>query len=356
MQRMLGLVLMSLLLGGCKLDHDAYASSPQYRDGTFHNVTPRPGDRNTMDLLWFLFVEPRGAWPEWIENTTQPQLKSDTGTQVVSFINHATYLVEIDDKRYVFDPIFSHTAGPTSWLGSKRKRDPAMSLASMPPIDYVFISHNHYDHLDLPTLAFLVERDNPLIFVPLGDKSWLEAEGFPRIVELDWWQSYSLDNCFTVHFVPAQHSSARTPFDRDHSLWGGYVIEHPDLTVFHAGDTGYAGHFAEIGKRFRIDVALLPIGDYEPDWFLSYVHMNPQQALQAHVDLGSKQSFAMHSETFPLSTLGYLDAEKAFQRAWQQGSWQYPFTILPVGSSRVFPASGACHHSVTHEVRSHHAS
>lgn len=343
MRRVFYLTLVSLLLYSCKMHQAQYASSPQYRDGIFHNTTPRPDDRSTLDLMRFLFATPRGPWPDWIENTIQPQLKKDSATQVISFINHATYLAEIDDKRLLFDPIFSHTAGPTSWLGSKRKRPPALALSSMPPIDYIFISHNHYDHLDLPTLTFLVKRDNPLIFVPLGDKVWLEAEGFPRVVELDWWQSYTIDNCFIVHFVPAQHSSARTPFDRDKSLWGGYVVEHPDLTIFHAGDTGYTSHFMEIGKRFSIDVALLPIGDYAPDWFLSYVHMNPQQALKAHVDLGAKQSFAMHSETFPLSALGYLEAENAFRHAWQQGDWQYPFTLLPVGGSHTFPASSACY-------------
>ena len=145
-----------------------------------------------------------------------------------------------------------------------------------------------------------------------------------------------------MNFVPAQHSSARTPFDRDKSLWGGYVIEYPNLNLFHAGDTGYSPHFKEIGAKFKIDLAMLPIGDYEPSWFLEYVHMNPKQALSAHIDLKSRQSLAMHSETFPLSTLGFKEAEQEFEAALAGLNLNKPFNVLDVGQSLKLVASSQC--------------
>jgi L-ascorbate metabolism protein UlaG (beta-lactamase superfamily) len=330
------------ITSSCKPIPDNIKRSPQYNDGKFVNTVPRLQDRNFLDLIQFLFIEERTEWPKWIKNNIKPNFKKDSATNVITFINHATFLAEVDNKRLLFDPIFSDNAGPVSWIGVKRHRAPAVTIENMPHIDYIFISHNHYDHLDLPSLKFLSERDKPLIFVPLGDKYWLDDEDLKNVVELDWWQDYKINKCFKVTFVPAQHSSARTPFDRDKSLWGGYVVNTPSMTLFHAGDTGYSNHFKDIGKRFSIDIAMLPIGDYEPAWFLEYVHMNPKQALKAHVDLGSKQSYSMHSETFPLSTLGYKEAEKEFYSVYKSSKIKYPFDVLEVGESKSFPVSGVC--------------
>ena len=303
---------------------------------------PRENEKNLYKLIKFLFFEERGSWPEWVENKATPSFSNKKNEVVITFLNHATYLAEVEGKRLLFDPIFSDNAGPNSYFGVKRIRPPAVPMSELPTINYIFISHNHYDHLDLPSLKFISNRDKPLIFVPLGDKEWLEDEGISNIIELDWWQKYKINKCFTVNFVPAQHSSSRTPFDLDISLWGGYVVESPATTLFHAGDTGYAGHFKEIGNRFNIDIAMLPIGDYQPKWFLEYVHMDPKQALMAHIDLNSKQSFAMHSETFPLSTLGYNEAEKEFNAAYKAQKFSYPFEILEVGESVSYEVSSSC--------------
>lgn len=335
-------LVIVVTISSCKQTPENIKNSAQYHDGKFINTLPRENDRTLFGLIKFLFIEERHEWPDWIENKFKPSFKTNASINVITFINHATFLAEIDNKRLLFDPMFSSNAGPTSWLGVKRHRDSAVPITSLPHVDYIFISHNHYDHLDLPSIKFLSQRDKPIIFVPLGDKYWLDDQGMVNVVELDWWQEYELNKCFKVTFVPAQHSSGRTPFDRDKSLWGGYIVNAPSMTLFHAGDTGYSGHFKEISKRFSIDIALLPIGDYEPAWFLDYVHMNPKQAIQAHVDLNSKQSFGMHSETFPLSTLGYKEAEIKFNADYKIMNVQYPFDVLDVGESKTYPALGIC--------------
>jgi len=240
--------------------------------------------------------------------------------------------------------MFSTTAGPVSWLGVKRKRHPGLSLDQLPPIDIVLISHNHYDHLDLPSLKFISKQFAPKIIVPLGDKNWLEKEGLTNIIELDWWESIPLSACITVHFVPAQHSSGRGLFDRDKSFWGGFVVEHPGITFFHAGDTGYADHFKAIGERFKIDIAMLPIGAYKPSWFLQHVHMNPSQAVQAHKDIKAIKSFGMHFETFPLSALGYGEARNTLNNILKAttSATADAFMLLQIGESYLHPIKNKC--------------
>ena len=336
------IVIAILSSGGCRSHEPNVTNSPNFKDGKFVNTTPRGEQRSTYKLIKFLFFEERGYWPEWIENKFNPDLTKKTDKNTITFINHAAFLANVDGRILLFDPIFSKNAGPNEWFGVERRRPPAVSIDKIPHVDYIFISHNHYDHLDLPSLKYLVERDQPLVFVPLGDKMWLTEEGVNNIIELDWWQEHKINSCFKVVFVPAQHSSSRTPFDLDQSLWGGYVVETPTMTIFHAGDTGYSDHFKKIGDKFDIDVAMLPIGDYEPKWFLEYVHMDPKQALQAHRDLKSKQSFGMHSETFPLTVLGYYEAENTFNKLYENDSFEYPFTLLEVGESLSFSDKKIC--------------
>jgi L-ascorbate metabolism protein UlaG (beta-lactamase superfamily) len=174
----------------------------------------------------------------------------------------------------------------------------------LPPISLVLLSHNHYDHCDLGTLKLLEQRFHPAAVTPSGNGRLLRAAGFSKIEELDWWQTSS-NAPLAVTVTPAQHFSARTPFDRNRALWGGFLIEVNGRRIFHAGDSGYGPHFRGIGERLGpIDLALLSIGAYEPRWFMKDVHLNPAEAVQAHLDLRARESVAMHFGTFQLTPEG----------------------------------------------------
>lgn len=308
-------LVVATIVMSCGSLPDARPYSPNFNDGKFTNPIPRGNENSGLDFLKVMTSEDWGVWPEQIKNTASPTLYQ-VGEQslVLTFINHATFLLEVNGVRVLFDPMFSDKAGYAGKVGIKRRRPPALSLEQLPPIDYVLISHNHYDHLDLPALQFLETRDSPKVLVPVGDKNWLLKSGLKQVFEFDWWAEYAVNSCMQFSYVPAQHSSGRGLFDREESLWGAWVVEANGFTLFHAGDTGYSPHFSEIGGRFEVDLALLPIGAWKPEWFLNYVHLNPEQALQAHADLGATQSIGMHYDTFPLTALDYGEAAAVLEQ------------------------------------------
>jgi L-ascorbate metabolism protein UlaG (beta-lactamase superfamily) len=195
-----------------------------------------------------------------------------------------------------------------SWAGPKRIHLPGIAFEDLPHIDVVLVSHNHYDHMDKNTLIQLHEKFKPVFLVGLGDKAHLESWGIQNVTELDWWESLKIKD-FTFNYTPAQHFSGRTLGDRYESLWGGFMIQTPEnKNIYFVGDTGYASFFKDIQNRFKnIDVALIPIGAYEPRWFMKNMHVNPEEAVLAHIDLKSKKSFGMHFGTFQL-TAEKLDA------------------------------------------------
>ncbi len=350
---LVGLVLLGLTV--LALLHRAtppYPQSPQFSvsDDRFVNshpgLGPSFGSARSSEPApdgW-----PRRPWPDNITNTTTPQLltPSESDTLAVSWLGHSTYLLEFPHYRVLIDPIFSDTAGPTSWLGAYRYRPPGLTLDQLPPIDLILISHNHYDHLDLPTLHRLSDRDAPHIVVPLGDAPWLTTLGLQNVTELDWWQSFappSAPDCLTAHFTPTQHGSARGLIDRDRSLWGSFVITYGPQRFYHSGDTGYSPHFAAIGERFGpIDLALLSIGSYAPRDFLAYVHMPPDLALRAHADLQSQQSYGMHYDTFRLTALGFGEAIRDFTAAKTATPPSTPFDLLEVGQTIRLPLTRTC--------------
>jgi L-ascorbate metabolism protein UlaG (beta-lactamase superfamily) len=210
----------------------------------------------------------------------------------LTWIGHASWLIQLEGKSILVDPIFGKLA-----LGPGDRNVPAgVRPEQLPPIDAVLITHNHYDHLDLPS----VTRVGAPVIAGLGMKELLAAERVPT-TEVDWWQSVDLGSV-KVTFVPAQHWSRRGLFDANSTLWGGFIVEGGSARVYHSGDTAYFEGFSEIGRRFPgIDAALLPIGAYEPAWFMEKQHMNPEQAVQAYVDLGATIFFAMHWGTFKLT-------------------------------------------------------
>jgi len=190
-------------------------------------------------------------------------------------------------------------AGPFKWLGTKRIRKPGVSLVDLPRIDYILISHNHYDHLDIPTLQDIRKKYDPVIITGLGNKKLISKSGFTRIIELDWWNEYKAPDNLTIMFTPARHTSGRGLFDTDKTLWGGFVIQSGNKKIYFAGDTGL-GQFAEqIKSRVGpVSVAILPLGNYEARWFMQSQHINPDDAVKIHKLLNVKQSIGIHFATF----------------------------------------------------------
>ena len=249
-------------------------------------------------------------WPKQVQNTVKPQLPSFIASDEVyaTFVNHATMLLQLEKFNILTDPIFSKVAGPYSLFGPKRVRPPGIPYEDLPKIDVVLISHNHYDHLDIPTIQALWRTDHPLFVVPLGNGELIRSLGIHKVVELDWGQEHPLSADLSIFLTPARHWSRRGLFDTCKALWGGFLLRSPHLQIFFAGDTGYSNHFQKIKECYGpIDLSLLPIGAYEPRWFMKDVHMNPDDAVKAHLDLASSLSVGIHFGTFCLTDEGIND-------------------------------------------------
>jgi L-ascorbate metabolism protein UlaG (beta-lactamase superfamily) len=263
----------------------------------------RKGEKTFRELYRMFRTSKRAPWPKFIPNSSPGKKIPSCATDkiAVTFIGQSTFLLQIGATNILTDPIFSRRPSPISWLGPKRVRPPGIALEHLPQIHLVLVSHNHYDHLDLRSLRELNNRFAPRVIAPLGNQELIWKSGLREISELDWWQTRELEK-LRITLTPAQHFCARHFSDRNKALWGGFVIEGCGQTIFFAGDTGYATHFKEIAARFpKIDLALLPIGSYEPRWFMRDLHMNPKEAVQAFLDLRAEQGIGMHFGTFQLT-------------------------------------------------------
>jgi N-acyl-phosphatidylethanolamine-hydrolysing phospholipase D len=234
-------------------------------------------------------------------------LQSNRTDTTATWLGHATMLWQIGGKNILVDPIFSERASPVSFVGPQRLTPLPMRLDELPHIDAVVVSHNHYDHLDRPTVLALQQQKGgaPLFIVPLGISDWLKREGIATVQGLDWWQHHILGDAGSgevkVSLVPAQHWSARGIADRHESLWGGFVVQHKGYAMYYSGDTGYSRDFADIAAKFgKFDFAQIPVGCYEPRWFMGSQHVNEPEAIQIHRDVGSKLSVGVHWGTFRL--------------------------------------------------------
>ena len=285
---------------------------------------------------------PRTPWPSSVavrEAVPPPLERADA---VVTFIGHSTFLIQTPAGHVITDPVYARRAGPFARLWPSRVRLPAVRFEHLPRIAAVLLSHNHYDHCDLGTLRALHDRFQPQVITPIGNARLLRSAGVTRIEELDWWEE-SAASPFRTVLTPAQHFSARTPWDRNRALWGGFVFAAGDTTVFFAGDSGYAPHFRDVPSRCgSIDLALLPIGAYEPRWFMKDLHMNPEEAVQAHEDLGSPRSLAMHFGTFQLTTEGIDEPLRALDAALDaRGVPRERFRALEFGESVIVKAGAS---------------
>jgi L-ascorbate metabolism protein UlaG (beta-lactamase superfamily) len=268
----------------------------------------------------------------------------------VTFIGHSTFLLRTASTVIVTDPVFTRCAGPFGRTGPRRVRDPGIAASAIPAVDLVLVSHNHYDHLQPSSLRMFADRATYIAPLGVGRQLGLPAkagsDGIPRehvasavrrkIHELDWWQTATA-SAAEITCVPAQHFSARTPWDRDRTLWCGFVVRVDGVTIYFAGDTGYSPQFAAIAAMCpSIDVALLPIGAYEPRWFMKPVHMNPEEAVRAHLDVGSRVSVGMHFGTFQLTDEAIDEPLRALERARaRQSVSAEAFRVLDCGESVV---------------------
>ncbi|MBL7544481.1 MAG: MBL fold metallo-hydrolase [Bdellovibrionaceae bacterium] len=280
-------------------------------------------DKSLWDVLKWQWTRVSKDWPKTLQNEVTPQLpqKLNKGQFALTFINHASFLVQVQTSQKMIniltDPVFSERTSPLSFIGPKRVRPPGIEIDKLPPIDIVLISHNHYDHMDFESLKILNEKFSPLFIVPLENAHYLKFSKKPRIQEKDWNEFVDLPEWgLKVHVLRAHHWSRRSLTDTNKALWCSFMIETKDNTIYFAGDTGYKDHFREIKSKFpKISLALLPIGAYEPRWFMKDAHMNPDDAIKAHIDLSPTLSVGIHFGTFPLTDEGIddpvLDLEKA---------------------------------------------
>lgn len=299
-----------------------FIAAPHYRgprsdhfDGRrFHNLPSGwPWDANF--LKWQLNRQ-NGPWRKWVEAKpgAKPPARVDGGKLRLTFINHATTLIQMDGVNILTDPIWSERCSPVSFAGPKRHRPPGIRFDDLPKIDVVLISHNHYDHLDLPTLRSLRDRHKPRIITHLGNGALLRRHDIDEVEELDWWQPANAS--VRISSVPAQHFSSRGISDRNANLWGGFVISGTSGNVYFAGDTGWGNHFADIAARVgEIRLALLPIGAYLPRWFMRPAHISPAEAVDAHLALKAKTSVPMHYGTFNLGDDGEVEPVDDLRRA-----------------------------------------
>lgn len=278
----------------------------QRRDGRFLNPDGSRAGPSGAELRR-LFAE-RGAgtpWPKRVQDPAFPPPEAPPkGHAAVTFIGHASFLIRFHGgPTLLTDPIWSERCSPFSFAGPRRARAPGLALEALPPVDAILLSHNHYDHCDIPTLKRLKARGTTRIVTGLAVGGLLAKHGLRDVVELDWWQEAPLPGGASVTYLPAKHVGARTPFDRGRTLWGGFGIRAADGgRIYVTGDSAWGAHFEEIGHfAGPFDLALIPIGAYEPRWFMQQVHMNPEEAVRAFQALRARQALAMHFGTFKLT-------------------------------------------------------
>jgi L-ascorbate metabolism protein UlaG (beta-lactamase superfamily) len=311
-------------------------------DGTRFFNPHAPHGRTLAEVRRWRRTRQKQPWPEFVEDPIlSPPNRAARDRISTTFIGHSTFLLQIGGVRVLTDPIWSERCSPVPFAGPRRVRRPGQSLDALPGIDIVLVTHNHYDHMDLPTLRQVRARWTPRVVTGLRNARHLGTANIRSAVELDWWQSIELLGA-RVTYVPAQHFSSRGLHDRDRCLWGGFVVEAGGAVVYFAGDSGYCPYFAEIGRKFpRIDLALLPIGAYEPRWFMRRNHMDPVEAVRAHLDLGARRGIGMHFGTFQLTDEAIDAPLLALREAREQaGVADADFDVLAFGETRDYAVVG----------------
>lgn len=311
---MLGFIFFFCIIGmviGCGIPKKMYSGevSDHFNGDKFVNTNG--GKVNGLKDV-FNFIRTRNP-TEWIKDyetysRDTPIENNYTDSIKLIFVNHSTFLIQLDTLNILTDPIWSERCSPVQWLGPKRNRPPGVTFNSLPNIDVVLISHNHYDHLDKNTILALQKEHAPQFIVPLGVSHFFKGLGIHNVIEIDWDEEIEFKS-LKIKGTPAVHFSSRGVFDRDKTLWCGYLIKG-SKSIYFAGDTGYDENiFKKIGNENpNLDLSIIPIGAYKPNWFMSPIHTNPSEAVKIHLDLKSKQSVATHFGTFALADEGQGEA------------------------------------------------
>lgn len=333
-------LVLVLFLGGC-VSESKYPVTDHYDGERFYHAGIE-SDKSFWTVLKWSFSRPELQYPKWIENKFKPELPKElsAGKVATTFVNHASFLLQTKNFNFLTDPLWAKRTSPVSFMGPKRFRDPGIKIEELPAINFVVISHNHYDHMDLQALEDLHKKFKPVFIMPLGNASYLKDIAGIQTVELDWWQSTNITNkgeTAKITLVPAQHWSSRSLTDKRKALWGGYVVEADQRKIYFSGDSGYSKEiFSRIGETFNgVDLALLPVGAYEPRWFMKENHMNPEESVQVHLDVKSKISIAMHFGAFRLSDELYGQPEKDLEAAKKKLAVDNYIT-LDVGQTKIF--------------------
>ncbi|MDB5240063.1 MAG: twin-arginine translocation pathway signal [Spirosoma sp.] len=340
----LGLLLLLVVIGGVVIGY--LISAPRYTgpvsdhfDGKNFFTPGAPSPKGFREVIgWQLNHERTQPWPAFHNDQPgpAPPARVSDGSVRVTYVNHSTLLLQFDGLNVLTDPIYENRVSPFQFVGPKRNSPPGIRFDDLPTIDLLLLSHNHWDHLEIATVQKLCARDKTRIFCPLGVKAFLEQNGCQNVTEMDWQQSVVYNPSTTIHCLPAQHFSGRGLFDRNGTLWAGYLIENKAVgKLYFAGDSGYGPHFRAIGERFGpLQLALIPIGAYKPNWFMSPVHCSPAEAVQIHADVRSEQSVAIHFGTFPLADDGELEPVDDLRKALADKSiLPDQFRALKPGSS-----------------------
>jgi len=320
------------------LMQDTPDSAPHFDGHRYFNPGAARERRGLRQVLKWRFGEKRAPWPRAVIDPAYPPAGApDAGEAVVTFIGHATFLLQVPGLTILTDPMFSDYCSPLQGIGPRRVRQPGLALAQLPPIDLILLSHNHYDHADMASLRALARRHRAAVVTLAGNAALARRAGFAAPIALDWW--YSATVCQArVTATPARHFSRRGLWDLNMALWGGFMVEHGGARLFFAGDSGAGDHWADIGRRLGApDLALLPIGAYDPRWLMAPVHMNPEEAVDAHLALGARQSLGMHFGTFRL-TDEPIDEPVTRLRAACSAGGITNFDVLGFGESRKFAA------------------
>ena len=347
----------ALVLTGCTHVNPYYnPAKPHHTASGFKNNYADNIDKPLSDFLRWQYERSRDGLPKPPQTPTpvvQPDLvfiqanaRAPTMQPAITWVGHATMLVQADGLNVLTDPVFSNRASPVQFAGPRRAQPPGLAIDQLPPIDVVLISHNHYDHLDKNTVLALSNQAQAatVFIVPLGLKSWFTDLGISNVKELDWWDSVSVKGV-EFNFTPVQHWSARALGDRSQTLWGGWAVLGANTHWYFSGDTGYSQDFVETQKRFAdrqtpakgggFDIALIAVGAYEPRWFMKEQHVNPAEAVQIHKDLKAKRSVGVHWGTFELTDEPLDQPPKDLATARVQANiTDDDFFLLAIGQTR----------------------
>jgi L-ascorbate metabolism protein UlaG (beta-lactamase superfamily) len=329
------IALLSFLFISCAQSKVAdKTKSDNFKDGAFYN-----NSNVKLASFWDIVVEnhfgdiERAEWPEWVDTATDeyPLARMEGSDIRVTFINQSTFLLQTAGFNILTDPVFAERVSPFSFIGPKRVHSPGINIDTLPKIDVIIISHDHYDHLDLEAVEKIINRDKAKVYTGLGVAEHLSDAS--TTTELDWNDNTQVADNFKLWFLEVQHNSGRSLINRNSTLWGGFILQIEENSIYFGGDSGYAPHYKYAGKTFnKIDVAFLPIGAYAPRKVFKAVHLDPFEAVQAHQDLNAKLSIGMHYGSFQLTAETRDEPIKLLEKAKHDaGIKASEFITLDVG-------------------------